>query len=50
MKLTKVGKLYFMKGKVSGKYYETYGVTVNDCFKMLEDKMGAVNKSISMGL
>lgn len=44
MRITKVGKLYFMKGNVNRKYYETYGATVNDCFKMLESKMGAVNE------
>ena len=43
MRITKVGNLYFMVGKVSRKYYETYGATINDCFKMLKDKMEAVN-------
>ena len=44
MKITKVGKLYFMTGEVNRKYYETYGATINDCFKMLKSKMGAVNE------
>jgi hypothetical protein len=29
MRITKVGKLYFMKGEVNRKYYETYGATIN---------------------
>ena len=40
MKITRLGELYFMKGEVNRKYYETYGATINDCFKMLKDKMG----------
>ena len=45
MRITKVGKLYFMVGEVNRKYYETYGATINDCFEMLKNKMrGEVNE------
>lgn len=39
MKIKKIGKLYFMTGKVCNEYYATYGTTINDCFKMLENKI-----------
>ena len=40
MKITRLGELYFMTGNVNRKYYVTYGATINDCFKMLKNKMG----------
>jgi hypothetical protein len=44
MKIIKLGKLYFMTGKVNRKHYATYGATINDCFKMLENKINGGGK------
>jgi hypothetical protein len=38
MKIKKIGKMYFVLGKIKNKYFSAAGISIDDCFSQLKQK------------